>query len=59
MSNVRVNRGSNPALGTIEDAAAIWVAGTTNVILTDVEVFGDGLGAGILIVDARQGGATT
>lgn len=54
MTSIRINRGNNPRLGTIEDAAAIWIAKTTNVVLTDVEVFGDGLGTGILIAESSQ-----
>lgn len=54
LTNIRVNRGSNPRLGTVADAAGIWIANATNVVLTDVEVTGDGPGTGIKIVQSRN-----
>jgi hypothetical protein len=40
--------------GRPHDAAAIWIANVTGVRLVDVEVFGDGLGTGILIADSKD-----
>ena len=54
LTDVRVDRGSDPYNGSIEDAAGIWIDNARNLTLTDVEVRGDGPGTGILIVKAMN-----
>jgi hypothetical protein len=58
LTNIHINRGSDPsfAVGPTTDAyvaqrdiAGIWISQSTNVTLTDVEVYGDGVGNGILL----------
>jgi hypothetical protein len=59
LTNVRIDRGSNPSLGLGSnvdpyrvhlDTAAIWLANVIDATLTDVEVFGDGVGTGIKVI---------
>lgn len=55
MHKVTVNRGNLPTRGSFNSAAAIWLAGSKYIDLVDVEVFGQGLGAGIHLVNVQSG----
>ena len=63
LANVRLNRGTDPGFGLgpgidpfrVQLATAgILLTGVTNAILSDVEVYGDGVGTGIKIVESSH-----
>lgn len=63
LTRIRLDRGSDPSFGVgpTTDAfvqqlhtAAVWLSGATNVTLTDVEVYGHGVGTGIKIENSSQ-----
>jgi hypothetical protein len=54
LRGVRVNRNGAPTDGSYLDAAGIWLANQSNVLLEDVEVYGDSLGTGILLVNCND-----
>lgn len=63
MTNIRLDRGRDPSQGlapgadpyrTHLDSAGILLSHVENATLTDIEVFGDGVGTGIKIVEAAH-----
>lgn len=51
LSYVTVNMNAAGTVGTVADAAGIWIANADNVVLDHVEVYGGGKGKSILIAD--------
>lgn len=54
LSNVTIDRGSNPTAGSRSDAAGIWIDGADRIDLDGVEVTGMGRGFGLMIADSRN-----
>lgn len=47
---VTVNRNGSGTDGVVSDSAGMWFANTTDLILTDCEVYGDGPGRGMIFI---------
>ncbi len=58
LSNIKIDRGKDPFFGlgpttdpyrASHDIAGIWISNSSNITLNDVEVYGDGVGFGIIL----------
>lgn len=54
LRRVTVNRNGSGANGTMTDDAGIWITGGSGHILEDVEVYGNDIGNGLVIVNASR-----
>lgn len=54
LRNVEIDRGADPASGSRDNAAGLWIDGADGVVLDRVTITGAGKGFGVLIADSRN-----
>lgn len=54
LSRVKVDRGGDTTQGSVNDAAGIWIANVSDVSLEDVEITGNSIGTGLMILNCNR-----